>query len=139
MNHSRTLALCGGRARVVVDSPFFLPLAGKLPPGLGHWHAEPPHVCRPLELEHVGPGRRDEVGEPDAVPEDAEAALGVLPEDVVVDLVEEGDHGVDGPIALQDVGVEHVDAELAVAGDVVGVVRRGLVVLVLHEEEIPVQ
>ena len=58
---------------------------------------------------------------------------------MVVDLVEEGDDGVDGPVALQDVGVEHVDAELAVAGDVVGVVGRGLVLLVLHEEEVPVQ
>ena len=58
---------------------------------------------------------------------------------MVVDLVEERDDGVDGPVALEDVGVEHVDAELAVARHVVGVVGRRLVVLVLHEEEVPKQ
>ena len=58
---------------------------------------------------------------------------------MVVDLVEERDDGIDGPVALEDVGVQHVDAELAVAGDVVRVVGRGLVLLVLHEEEVAVQ
>ena len=131
--------MCRGRLKFIVASPIFLSLAGESPPGLGHGHAEAPHVCRSFELKYIRPGRRDEVGEPDAVPQDAVAALGVPSEDVIVDLVKKGDHGVDGPVALQDVRVEHVYTELAVAGDVVGVVRRGLVVFVLHEEKVPVQ
>lgn len=53
----------------------------------------------------------------DAVPEDACRPLWVLPDDVVVDLVEQRDHGVDGERLLDRVRVQLVQAELAVPGE----------------------
>ena len=63
--------------------------------------------------------------------------LRVLLDDMVVDAVVQRDDRVDGERPLHRVGVVLVQAELAVASDVVRVVRGGLVVLVLHEVEVP--
>ena len=62
------------------------------------------------------------MGDGDAVPEDAVRPLGIPLEDVRVDLVQEGNDGVDRQRALDRPRVVLVQAELAVLRDVVGVV-----------------